>query len=127
LASRSTGRVSQQVLRGTCSDCSWLSLPQAVAGVHLSFTRSRETVAAPALGHFPLPTVSIKDIAPHPLHSARVPSTDHAEQKKLADSGLMMWNSFLTFLVAPLSQSGIVLPITLKVKIQTKVTRNKDK
>lgn len=79
-----------------------------------------ETVAAPALCHFPLPTVSIKDNRPPS------PQQEYPVQTTQAKEAGRSWTDdveFSSFSCCPLSQSGIVLPITLKVKIQTKVTR----
>lgn len=48
-------------------------------------------------------------------------------RKRLVDSGVMMWDSFLAFLIAPPHPSQLGIAFTLKMKIQTKVTKNKDK
>lgn len=59
-----------------------LGFSQAVAGMYSSFTRGKDTVAAPALCHLSLLTVNVEAIAPR-SSQCREPTADHVEQTRM--------------------------------------------
>lgn len=107
LATRSTGRGQPTGPQ----DSSWLSLSQAVAGVHSSLSGRRDVVAAPALCLLSLPTVYVEDIAPCSSHCGRTqcrPRSANEASVLESDSGRMRWDSFLASLIARLSQWALL-------------------
>lgn len=91
-------------------DSSWLSLSRAMAGVHSSLSRRRDTVTAPALGLLSLPPVHVEDIAPRSSHCGitQCRRLGANEASALESDSRMPWDSFLASLLARLSQWALL-------------------